>query len=712
MIKLSYKKLAMLIMSGILALTGSLSSAYAVSDSQVAKDKNYMGSDEVPSTDEWAGYTVNVSFDVIEGVFQNIVVSSPNMANYNNYYKNLAEARIKSIEGKPANLETINAIDTMSSATFTADALKRAITREITNADPAESPTDGNEMVYGKANISFADFYYGELIKLVAGSTDMDLETADKAASLKEAGMYDAVSSVTPNKFKSFYPTTYYMENEDRGGKILGIKDATIAINKKLYEDALQAINEGRTSNNPLLDIVKGFTKLADGEIPTEYKILNGDGTLTETMGTEPTVDENGTATISNINRYGHYGINVKSESLPDIADVDGVILTTEDGKTYGMKHLENIWVRTNEISFAGKANFVEPHGNLVNYMAYKDMQGKRITKIQYVLRNKADLVINTSLLVKHLIEDNQGIIISDTPFANDVELEPNINVPTDSNYTLSKISKRRTVLENGVDYVVDGNKIIFKETEKTGIGGYTATYIDDKYSDIVSGFNLTSGHPDGSVKIEKNKLILPEGIDKDAYYKSIARILIDGKPVRGTEATIAAIFGDDLTADFEAAITHRGNKIPLFTKEGDAKYDIEIISAGYPSVTGVLSTKLEEDTNTDAGANDTGNNGSDTGSADTTNTDNVNTDNVNTDNNSSTVEKPKDNTDTSVNANTEDTKDTTKADSSKETNKDKTAKKTVQTGDKVNLNILYSIFAGSILALVLMGLKKFKVNK
>ena len=50
----------------------------------------------------------------------------------------------------------------------------------------------------------------------------------------------------------------------------------------------------------------------------------------------------------------------------PAAKDVDGVILKTSDGSMYAMKHLENIWVKTNEISFAVKPDFVEPHGNHV----------------------------------------------------------------------------------------------------------------------------------------------------------------------------------------------------------------------------------------------------------------------------------------------------------------------------------------------------------
>ena len=48
--------------------------------------------------------------------------------------------------------------------------------------------------------------------------------------------MYDAVTSSTKNKFKSFFPTTYNSVNEDGSGKILGVKDVNVAIDKALYD--------------------------------------------------------------------------------------------------------------------------------------------------------------------------------------------------------------------------------------------------------------------------------------------------------------------------------------------------------------------------------------------------------------------------------------------------------------------------------------------
>lgn len=105
---------------------------------------------------------------------------------------------------------------------------------------------------YGTANLSYADFYYGELND-VKEDTTLDL-TSDKAASYRESGMYDAVSSATTNKYKSFFSSTYSEDNANgQGGSIIGMKDVNIAVPTSLYENAKKAISENKECSNKLL---------------------------------------------------------------------------------------------------------------------------------------------------------------------------------------------------------------------------------------------------------------------------------------------------------------------------------------------------------------------------------------------------------------------------------------------------------------------------
>jgi len=580
-------------------VSAGVQGAYAITGDEVAADKSYTAAStraEEPGGD-WEGYRVDVSFDVKDGKFANINIDTPGMDSSNWGFKVKAKQRIKTLEGKPATLETINGLDAKTGATYTTQACKDAIRVELKKAAaaPKAEPVEEAKTLYGKVNLPYADFYYGELKNLTAVSNDLNADAVDKAASLRADGMYDAVTSSTKNKFKSFFPTTYNSVNEDGSGKILGVKDVNVAIDKALYDKVKKAIAEGKTSKNPLFDIVKNMTLNENNAQPKEYKVINGDGTLTATKG-DGTVVSPATATISTINRYGNYGIKLSGEGIPAAKDVDGVILKTSDGSMYAMKHLENIWVKTHEISFAVKPDFVEPHGNHVNYKAYTNIEGKTITEIRYMVHDGDDVVVKTSLLCKKIPGADASASVNNAVFSEGVAVTSKVNAPADATYKLSEVKKGKTVLEEGKDYTVSGDKITFKKTDNTGIGAYTAVFTSDTYGDIQASFQLKSNHADGSVKIEGNKLVLPADLDKDTYYASISSVLVDGKPLRGRDLA-KLIFGDDQTVNFNAEISGKGGvKTPIFTKGEDGSYEIELVSDGYPSVKATISPKKQEE--------------------------------------------------------------------------------------------------------------------
>ena len=90
--------------------------------------------------------------------------------------------------------------------------------------------------------------------------TEINLDAEDKAASYRESGMYDAVSSATTNKYKSFFSSTYSEDNANgQGGSIIGMKDVNIAVPTSLYENAKKAISENKECSNKLLEIISSL---------------------------------------------------------------------------------------------------------------------------------------------------------------------------------------------------------------------------------------------------------------------------------------------------------------------------------------------------------------------------------------------------------------------------------------------------------------------
>ena len=255
---------------------------------------------------------------------------------------------------------------------------------------------DGNAVesgfVYGTANIPYADFFYGEMNE-VQQNAEMQLDAADPvtAAGYREDGMYDAVTSCTNNKSKR-YATSYYTENTENGSVTLeGIRDVNIAVPTSLYKEAQEAIKEGKNCSNQLLSIIGSLQKVSETAPESgEYKVLNGDGTLTA-MKTK-TKELKFNSSISTSSAWGDYEVIVEfgdeNPDQPTTANMMGAIFETSDGEKYAMEHSQNLWLKTGKIAFAVKDGFVEPHGNTIDAKRSQGLEGKTIKKITYLVKD------------------------------------------------------------------------------------------------------------------------------------------------------------------------------------------------------------------------------------------------------------------------------------------------------------------------------------
>ena len=459
-----------------------------------------------------------------------------------------------------------------------------------------------DKYVYGTANLSYADFYYGELND-VNEDTTLDL-TSDKVSNYREDGMYDAVSSATTNKYKSFFSSTYSEDNANgQGGSIIGMKDINIAVPTSLFENAKKAISDNKECSNKLLKII-GSMKLSD-TTPSEYKILNGDGTLTA-MKSEVTEDTSDTLTIKTQSSYGQYEVDpVTSENSPlsNLSAKDsllGIIVEDEDGNKYGMEHLENIWVG-GKFSFAVTDGFKEKHGNTIDYKRHEALQGKTIKKVTYLVKDGADIVINTDLKCKTLAKSDSIKATTNDNFKDGATISVDTTaVPSGSNYTLSSVSMGKTVLTEGTDYTYANNTLTIKATDHTGVGSYSMVFTDDTYSDIVASFTLESGYKAGDISINKNNQVtLPAGVSFEKYVNNITSIKINGVEKTGKGGIKATdLFDADGNINFNAAIKGKdGSSTPVFADKS-ASYTIELTSTGYPSVSGTVQLNTSAPSN------------------------------------------------------------------------------------------------------------------
>ena len=479
---------------------------------------------------------------------------------------------------------------------------------------------DGNAVesgfVYGTANIPYADFFYGEMNDVAQNAT-MQLDAADPvtAAGYREEGMYDAVTSCTNSKSKR-YATSYYTENTENGSVTLeGIRDVNIAVPTSLYKEAQEAIKEGKNCSNQLLSIIGSLKNVSETAPESgEYKVLNGNGTLTA-MTTETktlTVD----SSISTSSVWGNYQVSVefgdKNPDQPTTANMMGVIFETSDGEKYAMEHSQNLWLRTGEIAFAVKDGFVEPHKNTIDAKRSKGLEGKTIKKITYLVKDGADIVIPTNLLCKYKLANGQGIIGPEEKVVYQrgygrTNVQMTYQVPETSSYKLSSVKYDGNELEQGAyaGYTYDEDKKILTvngdtwSNSTTGVGTYTLTFTDQSdapYEDITVQVVLSADETKVQFAIQDNKLVKidPNGdtiYEAKDYIKNITSIKIDGQALGGKKANISEIaktvFNENTGAvNFDAKV----NNTAVFAKGDGGSYNVELTSSGFNDVTGTVT--------------------------------------------------------------------------------------------------------------------------
>ncbi len=478
-----------------------------------------------------------------------------------------------------------------------------------------EADAVSGDFVYGTANIPYADFFYGEMNDVAQNAT-MQLDAADPvtAAGYRDEGMYDAGTSCTNNKSKR-YDTSYYTENTENGSVTLeGIKAVNIAVPASLYNDAKKAIEEGKSCSNQLLKIVGGLENVSEkAPASGEYKVLNGDGTLTAMTTKTKQLDVASSITASS--PWGNYQVSIEfgnnNPDQPTTANMMGVIFETSDGEKYGMEHSQNLWLRTGEIAFAVKDGFVEPHKNTIDSKRSAGLEGKTITKITYLVKDGADIVIPTNLLVKYKLADGQGITGPEEKvvFTNNTftptKVQLTYNVPEGSSYKLTSVEYGGQVLSEGSynDYTYDDSTKVLSVYggvfAKTGVGTYTLTFTDSSaapYEDITVPIVLSADDTKVTFAIQNNKLVKvdPNGsttYEVKDYIKNITAIKVDGQALGGRKANISeiakSVFNESTGAvNFDAKV----NNAAVFAKGDGGSYEIELTASGFNTVTGTVT--------------------------------------------------------------------------------------------------------------------------
>ena len=458
----------------------------------------------------------------------------------------------------------------------------------LTAAGYVEGYKDGK--LLPKRNISRAEAVktmYSCLDLLTSRYVLMNIPYAEfYAAELQNDVAVDGVTSATLNKTRtpSLVGGSYHV-NAD-GTDITGItfpvkvgKGVSLKEFARVTDDnsvEITVTNRGQTSTTTLTgkDVLfesASYSYYVLSEAPAYYKeaTLDKDGKLTFGKIQGEAKELTASATLSTSTSYGDYQVDVDldDDTVKNMGNVYGVILSTKEGNDYGMRHLENVW-RTTEIAWCtGFTTAV--HNCPTSSEHYKAMMGQTIDQITYITESGI-YTIAADLYVP--VKTGSKLEVA-TALASAKETTVTAELPEDYQPVYA-VTDAKGAAVSGME-VKDG-KLTWTEA---AIGTYTLTVSDKagKYASISASFQLqTDAMPAEAAADNQSIVKTADASDADfaAFVAAISKVNVNGKDYAASGRGAAKVIKEDGTIDFTTA--------PFQAEAKDGQYVLTITATGY----------------------------------------------------------------------------------------------------------------------------------
>ena len=338
-----------------------------------------------------------------------------------------------------------------------------------------------------------------------------------------------------------------------------------------LFENGTHAYYVLNPEEKP--DFYKEVTVGEDGNFKfSETKFQNG----------KSVKKSDATAEITTKTTRGDYQINVSGldESVTN-SSIYEVILETKDGKSYGLRHLENIW-RGNELGiYTGYTK--ESHGVDASVEPYKDIMGKTIDKITY-LTSAGAYEIDTDLYVP--MKDGTQAEVADGKSGNgSVAVTVKLPEGFDPEYQVK-----------GLETSFAGGALTYTDAMP---GKYTLTISDKnkKWADIEADFVLSSDtNPAYYNRDYSAPAVIKKGsadaADFTNYLKNITKVSVNGKEYAASGKGAVVIVKSDGTIDLANSSVF----------DGKEPYTVVVTSTGYPDLTFEIRQVTYDSSDSDSG--------------------------------------------------------------------------------------------------------------
>ena len=458
-----------------------------------------------------------------------------------------------------------------------------------------EKTPEVQKEVYVLMNIPYADFYKADG---VAGADTVSSATKQKTRASLAAGSYHVnsdgsdITGVTfPVKISDVSALEKYTQIKD-DSKV----DITTSIKGKESTTTY-------TGKEALFESTS-YSYYILSDVPSYYKeaTVNADGSFSfgEVKGAKTQKLSDVSTEFSTSSRYGDYQLDI--DGLPsEINTVYGVVISTKEGSSYGLRHVENIWKKT---ELAWSTGFVtESHGNTLDSKDYAAMMGQTINKVTYYtdqgiyeipMDQKVAKKFDGEVSVEDVSVKSEKTAITVSGLPNDFEEEYKIDGIDEDAYSVEVKSDGKTTTRT-----INFKKALTKRR-------YTVTLSDrsGNYAPISTTFNAyTETMPAKYNENDKDPAVVKaDGVDEEefqTYLKNITSVTVNGKEYAASGKKAVKLITEDGKLDlsqdafkdakageaFPVTIAEDGYQAYTFTykvPEEDSEYSYVLMNIPY----------------------------------------------------------------------------------------------------------------------------------
>ena len=485
--------------------------------------------------------------------------------------------------------EALTAKESQEAVNTAADTLTKAIDALV------QKTPDAQKEVYVLMNIPYADFYKADG---VTGADTVSSATKQKTRASLAAGSYHVnsdgsdITGVTfPVKISDVSALEKYTQIKD-DSKV----DITTSIKGKESTTTY-------TGKEALFESTS-YSYYILSDVPSYYKeaTVNADGSFSfgEVKGAKTQRLSDVSTEFSTSSRYGDYQLDI--DGLPsEIKTVYGVVISTKEGSSYGLRHVENIWKKT---ELAWSTGFVtESHGNTLDFKDYAAMMGQTINKVTYYtdqgiyeipMDQKVAKKFDGEVSVEDVSVKSEKTVITVSGLPNDFEEEYKIDGIDEDAYSVEVKSDGKTTTRT-----INFKKALTKRR-------YTVTLSDrsGNYAPISTTFNAyTETMPAKYNENDKDPAVVKaDGVDEEefqTYLKNITSVTVNGKEYAASGKKAVKLITEDGKLDlsqdafkdakageaFAVTIAEDGYQAYTFTykvPEEDSEYSYVLMNIPY----------------------------------------------------------------------------------------------------------------------------------